>query len=80
MLKVKNQDVVYKVLSCIFAVILIVVIVISRNIIDLIYLGIVSIFILRYFIEIKRKWLYYIYSMIFYLEVWYVYRYALSFI
>ena len=34
---------------------LIVVIVISRNIIDLIYLGIVSIFILRYFIEIKRK-------------------------
>ena len=80
MLKVKNQDVVYKVLSCIFAVILIVVIVISRNIIDLIYLGIVSIFILSYFIEIKRKWLYYIYSMIFYLEVWYVYRYALSFI
>jgi len=55
MLKVKNQDVVYKVLSCIFAVILIVVIVMSRNIIDLIYLGVVSIFILKYFIEIKRK-------------------------
>lgn len=55
MFKVRNQDVVYKVLSCIFAVILVVVIVISRNIIDLIYLGIVSIFILRYFIEIKRK-------------------------
>ena len=55
MLSVKNHDVVYKILSCIFAVILVVVIIISRNIIDLIYLGIVSIFILKYFIEIKRK-------------------------
>ena len=55
MLKVKNQDVVYKVLSCIFAVILVVYVVIYRNVIDLIYFGIVSIFILKYFIEIKRK-------------------------
>ena len=55
MLNVNNQDVVYKVLSCIFAVILIVVMVVNRNIIDLIYLGIISIFILIYFIEIKRN-------------------------
>lgn len=55
MLKVRNQDVVYKVLSCIFAVIFFVVTIINRNIIDLIYLGIVSIFILKYFIEIKKN-------------------------
>ena len=50
MLKVKNQDVVYRVLSCIFAVILIAVMVVNRNIVDLIYLSIISMFILRYFI------------------------------
>jgi len=50
-LKIRNQDGVYKVLSCIFAVILIVVIVVNRNIMDLIYLCIISIFILKYFIE-----------------------------
>ena len=55
MLMVKNQDVYYKVLSCIFVVVLIVVMVVNRNIIDLIYLGLISIFILIYFIEIKRK-------------------------
>lgn len=55
MLKTKNQDGFYKVLSCIFAVILIVVMVVNRNIIDLVYLGVVSIFILIYFVEIKRK-------------------------
>ena len=55
MLKVKNQDVVYRVLSCIFAVILIVVMVVNRDILDLMYLSIISIFILIYFIEIKRK-------------------------
>lgn len=55
MLKVKNQDVVYKVLSCIFAVILIVVMIVNRNIIDLVYLGIISMFIFKYFIEFKRK-------------------------
>ena len=54
-LNVNNQDVVYRVLSCIFAVILIVVMLVGRNVIDMIYLGIISIFILRYFIEIKRK-------------------------
>ena len=55
MLKVKNQDVVYKVLSCIFAVILFTVMVVSRNVIDMVYLVIISIFILIYFIEIKIK-------------------------
>ena len=55
MLKVNNQDVVYKILSCIFAVILIVVMVVNRNILDIIYLSLISIFILIYFIEIKRK-------------------------
>lgn len=54
-LNVKNQGGVYKVLSCIFAVILIVVMVVNRNMLDLIYLGVISIFILIYFIEIKRK-------------------------
>ena len=55
MLNVNNQDGVYKVLSCIFAVILIVVMVVNRNMLDLVYLGVISIFILIYFIEIKRK-------------------------
>ena len=55
MLNVKNQDGVYKVLSCIFAVILIVVMVVNRNLLDIIYLCLISIFILIYFIEIKRK-------------------------
>ena len=55
MLNVKNQDGVFKVLSCIFAVILIVVMVVNRNVIDLMYLGIISVFILIYFIEIKRN-------------------------
>ena len=55
MLKAKNQGVLYKVLSCIFAVILIVVMLVNRNIIDLVYLGVVSMFILIYFVEIKRK-------------------------
>lgn len=54
-LKVKNQGVVFGVLSCIFAVILIVVMFVNRNIIDLVYLGIISMFILKYFIEIRRK-------------------------
>ena len=55
MLNVKNQGGVYKVLSCIFAVILIVVMVVNRNILDIIYLILFSIFILLYFVEIKRK-------------------------
>ena len=55
MLKAKNQGLVYGVLSCIFAVILVVYVFIYRNLIDLIYLCIVSIFILKYFIEIRRK-------------------------
>lgn len=55
MLKVKNQEGVYKVLSCIFAVILVVIMVVNKNIVDLIYLSIIFMFILIYFIEIKRK-------------------------
>ena len=55
MLKVKSQGVLYRILSCIFAVIIVVFILIDRNIIDLIYLGLVSMYILKYFIEIKRK-------------------------
>ena len=55
MLSVRSQDLVYKVLSCIFAVILVVYMFIDRNVIDLVYLGIVSIYILKYFIEIRRK-------------------------
>ena len=55
MFKTENQGLVYGVLSCIFAVILVVYVLIYRNVIDLIYFGIVSIFILKYFIEIKRK-------------------------
>jgi len=55
MLKSEKQDVVYSVLSCIFAVILIVVMIVNGTIIDFIYLGIVSVFVLKYFIEIRRK-------------------------
>jgi len=55
MLSVRNQDVVYKVLSCIFAVIIVVYMFIDRNVIDFVYLGIISIYILTYFIEIRRK-------------------------
>lgn len=55
MLKIKNQEVVFKVLSCIFAVILIVVVFANRNVIDLVYLIMVSMFILKYVIEIRRK-------------------------
>ena len=55
MLKVKSEEVVYSVLSCIFAVILVVYVLIYRNVIDVIYLGIVSVFILKYFIEISKK-------------------------
>jgi len=55
MLKTKNQGVVYRVLSCIFAVILVVYVLIYRNVIDVIYLGIVSMSFLKYFIEIIRK-------------------------
>ena len=55
MLKVKNQGVVFRVLSCIFAVIMVVYVLMNRNIIDLVYLGIISMFILKYFIEIRRK-------------------------
>ena len=55
MLKFRNEEVVYSVLSCIFAVILVVYVLIHRDIIDVIYLCIVSVFILKYFIEIIRK-------------------------
>ena len=55
MLKAKNEGLVYSVLSCIFAVILVVYVLIYRNVLDLIYLGIFSIFILKYFIENRRK-------------------------
>lgn len=55
MLNAKNQDMIYKVLSCIFAVMLVVFMIVYGNIIDHVYLCLVSIFILRYFIEIKRK-------------------------
>lgn len=55
MLKIKNQGVVYRVLSCIFAVILVVYVLICRNVIDVIYLMIISMLILKYFVEIRRK-------------------------
>lgn len=55
MLKIKNQEVLFKVLSCIFAVILIVVMFVNGNVIDLVYLIMVSMFILKYVIEIKKK-------------------------
>lgn len=55
MLKTKNEGLIYGVLSCIFAVILVVYVLIYRNFIDIVYFGVVSIFILKYFIEIKRK-------------------------
>lgn len=55
MLNIKNQNVVYGVLSCIFAVILILEMIICGTIIDILYLVIVSLLILKYFIEIKRK-------------------------
>ena len=55
MLNAKNQGVVYKVLSYIFAVILIVVMIVNGTIIDFVYLGIVSIYFFKYFVEIKRK-------------------------
>lgn len=54
-LKIKNQEVLFKVLSCIFAVILIVVMFVNGNVIDLVYLIMVSMFILKYVIEIKKK-------------------------
>ena len=54
-LKIRNQEVVFGVLSCIFAVILIVVIFVNKNIIDFIYLGIISILFFKYFIEIRRN-------------------------
>ena len=52
MLKIKNQGVVYRVLSCIFAVILVVYVLICRNVIDVIYLMIISMLILKYFVSI----------------------------
>ena len=55
MLMTKNQEEVFKILSCIFAVILIMFVVVSGNIIDYIYLGIVSLFILNYYVEIRKK-------------------------
>lgn len=55
MLNAKNEGLVYGVLSCIFAVIMVLYVLIYRNIIDILYLVIVSIFILKYFIEISRK-------------------------
>lgn len=55
MLKTKKEVSLYKVLSCIFAVIFVVYVIIYRKIIDVIYLTILSVFILEYFIEIRRK-------------------------
>lgn len=55
MFKTENQGLVYGVLSCIFAVILVVYVLIYRNVIDIVYLGIISMFILNYFIEIRKK-------------------------
>lgn len=55
MLNAKNEGLVYGVLSCIFAVILVLYVAIFRNLIDIIYLMMISIFILKYFIEIKKK-------------------------
>ena len=55
MLNVRNQDMIYKVLSCIFAVMLVVFMIVYGNIIDHVYLCLISIFILKYFIEIRKK-------------------------
>ena len=55
MLKISDQEVLFKVLSCIFAVILIVVMFVNGNVIDLVYLIMVSMFILKYVVEISRK-------------------------
>ena len=54
-LKINDQEVLFKVLSCIFAVILIVVMFVNGNVIDLVYLIMVSMFILKYVVEISRK-------------------------
>ena len=55
MIKINNQEVILKILSCIFAVIVVVYMILNRNIIDLFYLGGVSILIFKYFIENNKK-------------------------
>ncbi len=55
MLKTKNQGVVFKILFCIFVAIMVVLVLISREVIDLIYLGLVFILVFKFLIENLKK-------------------------
>ena len=79
MLKTKNRGVLFKILFCIFVVVMIGLVFAGENEIDFVYLGLIFILFLKFLVEYIRKQLYYVISMIF---LWrnYVYRYTLSYI
>lgn len=55
MLKIKNQEILFKILSCTFVVIMIVFILIYKNIVDLVYLFVMLILFIKYLFDICKK-------------------------
>lgn len=55
MLKTKNQNILFKILSCVFTVVIAVLVLVNKKIIDFIYFGLVFIFIFKFLIINIRK-------------------------
>lgn len=55
MLKTKKQNILFKIVSCIFTVVISVLVLVSREVIDFIYFGLIFIFVFRFLIISIRK-------------------------
>ena len=55
MLKTKNQEVLFKIVSCIFSVLMVVLVLMAKKVIDLIYLGVILIIVFKFLIQCDKK-------------------------
>ena len=55
MLKTKSQVVLFKIISCIVAVLVVILVLMAKKIIDLVYIGLLFILILKYLIGHSKK-------------------------
>lgn len=55
MLKTKNQGILFKILSCVFTVVIAVLVLVNKKIIDFIYFGLIFVFVFKFFVVNIRK-------------------------
>lgn len=55
MLKIKNQDVMYKIISFLFSLLCIILVIMSKKTLDFIYLGVICLFIFKFMIVKYKK-------------------------